>query len=112
MTEKSDTIPGCLCSFAQRMNGDGCHICNPELNDELQKEQEKEENKMLDNPRYCIARNPITRKSSKFHLWRDQNGVCEKIATFTDLKCVKIFAEEFGFPLSVYEILQTIEENK
>ena len=112
MTKKSDTIPGCLCSFAQRMNGDGCHICNPELNDELQKEQEEENIKMKDKPRYCIAKNPITKKSKRFHLWRDQNMVCEKIATFTNFKCVETFAKEFGFPISLPVTLHKSDEGK
>ena len=38
---KSYSTTGCLCTFAQRMGGDGCYICNPQRAEEILKQNEE-----------------------------------------------------------------------
>lgn len=42
MDRKINPITGCYCTFSQRMVGDGCDLCNPELAEEMRMENEKE----------------------------------------------------------------------
>ncbi len=36
-------MTGCYCTFAQRMVGDGCSICNPKYAEELRKQAEEDD---------------------------------------------------------------------
>lgn len=38
MERKINPVTGCYCTFSQRMVGDGCDLCNPELAEEIRKE--------------------------------------------------------------------------
>lgn len=40
--DQGEPMKYCQCSFAQRMLGDGCSVCNPELHAELMDELDRE----------------------------------------------------------------------
>lgn len=42
MSKQVPELKPCLCTFAQRVVGDGCYICNPELAAELAESSEDE----------------------------------------------------------------------
>ena len=64
---------------------------------------------------YSIGTNPLAgRNSSTLHLWRHEESIASRIATFQSPSMAEIFAKEFDFPLadSTLEIIKKWKEAK
>lgn len=50
--------------------------------------------------KYSIGIDPLSKNSTKLHLWRQEKSQIWKVASFKSIQMADKFAKEFDFPLS------------